>query len=137
VQVLFRFALAVLKLCEPALLNCRSVGAVHACLSKVGDHVKDYKTLAHVAFVELNPFPLKAIETKRQTYLNQLRVNGGIYTQLPHLIHIISCIFRHHRNYNRSHSSSCEHYFTFYTKSLQFPIFKTRLLLPISRLSVS
>ncbi|VDN02558.1 unnamed protein product [Thelazia callipaeda] len=74
-KVLFRFALAVLKLAENSVLECKSVGAVHASLSKVAQHVPDFKTLARVAFNDLNPFPQKGIETKRQFYLSQLTVS--------------------------------------------------------------
>uniref|UniRef100_A0A914UYM0 TBC1 domain family member 2B n=1 Tax=Plectus sambesii TaxID=2011161 RepID=A0A914UYM0_9BILA len=75
-KVLFRFALAVLKLCEAKILACRTVGALHYCLSRVGENITDYKRLAHVAFHELNPFPLKAIETRRQHYLNQMKTDS-------------------------------------------------------------
>lgn len=89
-KVLFRFALALLKICEPHVLQCKTIGktnslilnrayfifpgTVHQCLSKAQDHVTDFKTLAQVAFNELNPFPQKSIETKRQLYVTQLKV---------------------------------------------------------------
>ena len=47
-QILFRFALAVLKLCEPRVIQCRTIGTVHSCLSKASDTVTDYKSLAQV-----------------------------------------------------------------------------------------
>uniref|UniRef100_A0A0N5AFP2 Rab-GAP TBC domain-containing protein n=1 Tax=Syphacia muris TaxID=451379 RepID=A0A0N5AFP2_9BILA len=75
-KVLFRFALATLKIAEAAVLECKTVGAAHALLSNVSEQILDYKTLARVAFVDLNPFPLKGIETKRQFYLSQLHVSG-------------------------------------------------------------
>ncbi|VDK87482.1 unnamed protein product [Litomosoides sigmodontis] len=71
-KVLFRFALGVLKLAEASVLECKSVGAVHASLSRVSQHVPNFKTLAQIAFNELNPFPQKGIEMKRQFYLSQL-----------------------------------------------------------------
>uniref|UniRef100_A0A1I8EA88 TBC domain-containing protein n=1 Tax=Wuchereria bancrofti TaxID=6293 RepID=A0A1I8EA88_WUCBA len=73
-KVLFRFALGVLKLAETSVLECKSVGAVHASLSRVAQHVPNFKTLAQVeiAFNDLNPFPQKGIEMKRQFYLSQL-----------------------------------------------------------------
>ncbi|CAB3411167.1 unnamed protein product [Caenorhabditis bovis] len=72
-KVLFRFALALLKICEPHVLQCRTIGTVHQCLSRAQDHITDFKQLANVAFNELNPFPQKTIETKRQLYLTQLK----------------------------------------------------------------
>lgn len=72
-KVLFRFALAVLKLVEPSVLECRSVGAVHASLSRVAQNVPNFKALAKIAFNDLNPFPHKTIETRRQFYLHQLK----------------------------------------------------------------
>ncbi|KHN75607.1 TBC1 domain family member 2B [Toxocara canis] len=71
-KVLFRFALAILKLAESAILECKTIGAVHAELSKVAQYAPDFKSLAQIAFNELNPFPHKAIEAKRQFYLSQL-----------------------------------------------------------------
>uniref|UniRef100_A0A915B8Z9 TBC1 domain family member 2B n=3 Tax=Parascaris univalens TaxID=6257 RepID=A0A915B8Z9_PARUN len=71
-KVLFRFALAVLKLAEPSILDCKTIGAMHAALSKVSQYVTDFKSLAQIAFNEMNPFPQKMIETKRHFYLSQL-----------------------------------------------------------------
>ncbi|ETN70997.1 TBC domain protein [Necator americanus] len=45
---LFRFALAILKMCEPAVLQSKTVSTVHACLSKPRQYVTDYKSLAQV-----------------------------------------------------------------------------------------
>ncbi|CAI2345941.1 unnamed protein product [Caenorhabditis sp. 36 PRJEB53466] len=75
-KVLFRFALALLKICEPHVLQCKTIGTVHQCLSKAQDHITDFKSLAQVAFNELNPFPQKSIETKRQLYVSQLKDTG-------------------------------------------------------------
>uniref|UniRef100_A0A1I7XTQ8 PH domain-containing protein n=1 Tax=Heterorhabditis bacteriophora TaxID=37862 RepID=A0A1I7XTQ8_HETBA len=73
-KTLFRFALAVLKLCEPSVLHCKTIGTVHACLSRASEYVPDFKTLSQVAFNDLNPFPQKQIETKRSLYLSQLKL---------------------------------------------------------------
>lgn len=75
-KVLFRFAIALLKICEPHVLQCKTIGTVHQCLSKAQEHITDFKSLAQVAFNELNPFPQKTIETKRQMYLTQLKDSG-------------------------------------------------------------
>lgn len=72
-KTLFRFALAILKMCESAVLQSKSISTIHACLSKPRQYVVDYKSLAQVAFNEMNPFPQKLIETKRTFYLSQLQ----------------------------------------------------------------
>ncbi|CAD6199923.1 unnamed protein product [Caenorhabditis auriculariae] len=75
-KVLFRFALALLKLCEPHVLQCKTIGTVHACLSRSSEYIPDFKSLSQVAFNELNPFPQKSIESKRSMYLAQLKDQG-------------------------------------------------------------
>ncbi|OUC48957.1 TBC domain protein [Trichinella nativa] len=47
-QVLFRFAIAALKLKEDEIVACKSSGALHSCLSKIGESMNDYKALAQV-----------------------------------------------------------------------------------------
>ncbi|KAK0395562.1 hypothetical protein QR680_001337 [Steinernema hermaphroditum] len=71
-KVIFRFALAILKLCEPRLLQCPSSGSIHGVLSNLGGVIQDYNELSNVAFTWLNPFPLKTIESKRQSYLKEI-----------------------------------------------------------------
>ncbi|GMR40590.1 hypothetical protein PMAYCL1PPCAC_10785, partial [Pristionchus mayeri] len=75
-KILFRFALALLKLGEPRVLQCKTIGTVHACLSRASDFVPNFQKLAQVAFNELNPFPQKSIEQKRQAYLVELKGQG-------------------------------------------------------------
>uniref|UniRef100_A0A7I4Y610 PH domain-containing protein n=1 Tax=Haemonchus contortus TaxID=6289 RepID=A0A7I4Y610_HAECO len=72
-KTLFRFALAILKMCESSVLQSKTVSMVHACLSRPRQFVTDYKLLAQVAFNDMNPFPQKQIETKRSLYLAQLQ----------------------------------------------------------------
>ncbi|VDL83405.1 unnamed protein product [Nippostrongylus brasiliensis] len=78
---LFRFALAILKMCETAVLQSKTVSMVHACLSRPRQFITDYRSLAQVgkfvhiiAFNDMNPFPQRQIETKRAVYLTQLQV---------------------------------------------------------------
>ncbi|KRX14522.1 TBC1 domain family member 2B [Trichinella nelsoni] len=47
-KVLFRFAIAALKLKEDEIVACKSSGALHSCLSKIGESMNDYKALAQV-----------------------------------------------------------------------------------------
>ncbi|TMS35284.1 hypothetical protein L596_002719 [Steinernema carpocapsae] len=71
-KILFRFAVAVLKLCEPKLLQCPSSGSVHGVLNNLAGTITDFKELSDAAFNWLNPFPLKMIETKRQIYIKEV-----------------------------------------------------------------
>ncbi|CAK5080483.1 unnamed protein product [Meloidogyne enterolobii] len=71
--VLFRFALAILRLVELRLLECNSFSGVHTCLSNLSSIVTDYKALAKIAFNHLNPFPARLIESRRQSYYFQHR----------------------------------------------------------------
>ncbi|VDM55150.1 unnamed protein product [Angiostrongylus costaricensis] len=50
-KTLFRFTLAILKLCESAVLQSKSVSTIHACLSRPRQYVPDYKSLAQVRFI--------------------------------------------------------------------------------------
>uniref|UniRef100_A0A915MSR6 TBC1 domain family member 2B n=1 Tax=Meloidogyne javanica TaxID=6303 RepID=A0A915MSR6_MELJA len=72
-EVLFRFALAILRLVELRLLECNSFSGVHTCLSNLSSIVTDYKALAKIAFNHLNPFPARLIESRRQSYYFQHR----------------------------------------------------------------
>uniref|UniRef100_A0A914KP71 TBC1 domain family member 2B n=1 Tax=Meloidogyne incognita TaxID=6306 RepID=A0A914KP71_MELIC len=72
-KVLFRFALAILRLVELRLLECNSFSGVHTCLSNLSSIVTDYKALAKIAFNHLNPFPSRLIESRRQSYYFQHR----------------------------------------------------------------
>ncbi|KAF7637955.1 hypothetical protein Mgra_00002658 [Meloidogyne graminicola] len=70
-KVLFRFALAILRIVELRLLECTSFSGVHTCLSNLSSFVTDYKVLAKIAFNNLNPFPARLIESRRQNYYLQ------------------------------------------------------------------
>ncbi|VDN55593.1 unnamed protein product [Dracunculus medinensis] len=72
-KVLFRFALAILKLAESVILECKTIGAVHASLSNIAQYVDDFRSLAEVAFNGLSSFPMKGIEAKRQFYISQVK----------------------------------------------------------------
>ncbi|KRZ87015.1 TBC1 domain family member 2B [Trichinella sp. T8] len=91
-KVLFRFAIAALKLKEDEIVACKSSGALHSCLSKIGESMNDYKALAQVAFRTLNPFSQKPIEQKRQLYLAEilcrlkmLKFSQQLYAKLKEL----------------------------------------------------
>ena len=72
-KVVFRFAIALLKTCEPNLLNCTTLGGIHACLSNLMTLKLDPKELAKIAFNNLMSLPSKHIEARRQYHINQLK----------------------------------------------------------------
>ncbi|KAL3090067.1 hypothetical protein niasHS_006519 [Heterodera schachtii] len=76
-KVLFRFALALLKMAEHRLLECASLSGIQSCLSSLSTLITDFKTLAHIAFNCLNPFPARSIENRRQFYYS-LYKNGKL-----------------------------------------------------------
>ncbi|KRY48537.1 TBC1 domain family member 2B, partial [Trichinella britovi] len=61
-KVLFRFAIAALKLKEDEIVACKSSGALHSCLSKIGESMNDYKALAQNAVSRPGGFGLSASE---------------------------------------------------------------------------
>uniref|UniRef100_A0AC35FTC2 TBC1 domain family member 2B n=1 Tax=Panagrolaimus sp. PS1159 TaxID=55785 RepID=A0AC35FTC2_9BILA len=75
-KVIFRFAIALLKLIEPKLLECPTIGAVHSCLSNLMSLKLEPKELARVAF-GIHSFPMKPIESRRQMYANLQQQNGA------------------------------------------------------------
>uniref|UniRef100_A0A183FZT0 Rab-GAP TBC domain-containing protein n=1 Tax=Heligmosomoides polygyrus TaxID=6339 RepID=A0A183FZT0_HELPZ len=78
---LFRFALAILKMCEPAVLQSKTVSMVHACLSRPRQFVTDYRTLAQVGFSKLYQAynsSLKATIPREKTLSIQTIPSGAI-----------------------------------------------------------
>uniref|UniRef100_A0A914Y8S2 Rab-GAP TBC domain-containing protein n=1 Tax=Panagrolaimus superbus TaxID=310955 RepID=A0A914Y8S2_9BILA len=68
-KVIFRFAIALLKIIEPKLLECHTIGAIQSCLSNLSDLKLEAKELAKVAF-GIHSFSIKTIESRRQMYAN-------------------------------------------------------------------
>lgn len=67
-KVLFRFALAFLKYHESNLLSLNDSMAINQYLRVFGERTTDVARLTHIAFVELNPFPMFKIKQKRTHY---------------------------------------------------------------------
>ncbi|XP_013784589.1 TBC1 domain family member 2B-like [Limulus polyphemus] len=90
-KVLFRFALAFFKICENDLLQLTDYMAVNRYLRNVSEKIIDYKRLAQVAFNDLNPFPMRMINSKRAQHvqivkaqleeLEALRSNFPVYDE--------------------------------------------------------
>jgi hypothetical protein len=64
-KVLFRFALAILKWNEEELLKQNTAATLFSCARVVANKCHDLKRLSHIAFYDMNPFPMKNITAKR------------------------------------------------------------------------
>lgn len=64
-KVLFRYALAFLKMCENQILQKKDYMAINRFLRNMGEEMTDIKKISLIAFNEMNPFPMKSIESKR------------------------------------------------------------------------
>lgn len=67
-KVLFRYALAIFKLFEEDLMKFTDAGHVFDFFRKVPKSRFDTQKVIHIAFVQLNPFSMKSIESKRRYY---------------------------------------------------------------------
>ena len=67
-KVLFRYALAIFKLFEEDLMKFDNPGPVFDFFRKFPKSKFDLQKVIHVAFVQLNPFSMKLIESKRRYY---------------------------------------------------------------------
>jgi len=65
-KVLFRYAVAILKLIEDKLLAANDYMSIFNTFRTEIDTLSDVKTLTHTAFHELNPFPMRSITHKRE-----------------------------------------------------------------------
>ncbi|XP_054158030.1 TBC1 domain family member 2A-like [Oppia nitens] len=67
-KILFRFALAFLKLYEEILLELTDSVTINQFLRTLGERPIDVNRLYCIAFIELNPFPNRTVKLKRQHY---------------------------------------------------------------------
>jgi len=65
-KVLFRYAVAILKLIEDKLMAANDYMSIFNTFRTEIDTLSDVKTLTHTAFHELNPFPMRQITNKRE-----------------------------------------------------------------------
>lgn len=86
-KVLFRFALAIFKICEAEILAQEDYMAINRYLRTMPEKITDIRQLAQVAFGDLNPFPMRVINAKRGTHMQavkeQLRKLDEIRNSLP------------------------------------------------------
>lgn len=66
--MLFRFALAFLKMYEEELLSLNDSVMINTLLRTLGEKTCDVRHLCKIAFSLLNPFPMKKVKTKRAHY---------------------------------------------------------------------
>ena len=64
-KVLFRYALAILKSVEEKLLRQNDYMSLFSTFKTEVESLSDVKSLTQIAFHHLNPFPLRAINNKR------------------------------------------------------------------------
>ena len=67
-KVLFRFALAFLKMHEPLLLSSNDSVTINTLLRTIGQRSINVKELCKIAFSLLNPFPMSKVKAKRAHY---------------------------------------------------------------------
>ncbi|XP_074640314.1 TBC1 domain family member 2B-like [Tubulanus polymorphus] len=72
-KVLFRFAIAFFKYCEDEILAQRDQLMAHNFLRNMGERMTDTRRLTQIAFHDLNPFPMRNINNKRNVHLIQVR----------------------------------------------------------------
>lgn len=72
-KVLFRFALAFLKMEEENILSLSDSAAINQLLRTLGERTIDVGLLCEIAFCQLNPFPYRTVKVKRQYYSNLVR----------------------------------------------------------------
>lgn len=68
-KVLFRFSLALLKMFESDILRMNDYMAINRYLRNMMEKTIDVKRLVHIAFNELNPFPMRVINSKRLQHM--------------------------------------------------------------------
>uniref|UniRef100_S4RAB9 TBC1 domain family member 2B n=1 Tax=Petromyzon marinus TaxID=7757 RepID=S4RAB9_PETMA len=72
-KVIFRYALAMLKCREEQLIKHHSNSAIFNYLRIFTHSIHDYRQLATIAFVDMNPFPMRYINQKRVQHRDRVR----------------------------------------------------------------
>lgn len=71
-KVIFRFSLALLKMCENDLLESKTFSAAHHILEGIRNRNIQFSDLSNYAFSSLQSFPSKWINGKREFHLKKL-----------------------------------------------------------------
>ncbi|CAG0879469.1 unnamed protein product [Darwinula stevensoni] len=72
-KVLFRYALAILRLVEPELLRQTDHMSMFNLLHSYPETLLDASRISQVAFLELNPFPMRHLRALREKHLLAVR----------------------------------------------------------------
>ncbi|XP_072003838.1 TBC1 domain family member 2B isoform X2 [Engystomops pustulosus] len=73
-KVIFRFALGLFKYKEEEILKLRDSTAIFKYLRYFSRTILDARKLSTVAFVDMNPFPLRQIRNRRTYHLEKVRL---------------------------------------------------------------
>ncbi|XP_041042605.1 TBC1 domain family member 2A isoform X3 [Carcharodon carcharias] len=71
-KVIFRYALAILKYNEEEILKLNDSLAIYNYLGCATQNISEGRKLMNIAFVEMNPFPLKLLQNRRTAHLEKL-----------------------------------------------------------------
>jgi len=72
-KVLFRYALAILKLIEGKIMRQNDYMSIFNTFRTEIEGLSDVKTLTQIAFYDLNPFPQRMISNKREHHQKVLK----------------------------------------------------------------
>lgn len=75
-KVLFRYALAVLKLNEAEVMKQTDYVSILMVLKNRVENIVDFDGVSQVAFQDLNPFPMKIISQKREYHRKNLKIES-------------------------------------------------------------
>ncbi|XP_028824229.1 TBC1 domain family member 2B-like, partial [Denticeps clupeoides] len=73
-KIIFRFALALFKCKEEEFLKLQDSMAIFKYLRYFTQTVLDVRKLMNIAFVDMNPFPMRQIQNKRMFHLEKVRL---------------------------------------------------------------
>ncbi|KAI0211391.1 TBC1 domain family member 2B [Lamellibrachia satsuma] len=73
-KVLFRFAVAFFKYNEDKLLELSDSMELFNFLRTLPENITNFNRVCQIAFDELNPFPMRLINSKRELYLAEVKV---------------------------------------------------------------
>ncbi|KAG9489666.1 hypothetical protein GDO78_005553 [Eleutherodactylus coqui] len=73
-KVIFRFALGLFKYKEEEILKLRDSTSIFKYLRYFSRTILDARKLSNVAFVDMNPFPLRQIRNRRTYHLEKVRL---------------------------------------------------------------
>nr|XP_023668248.1 TBC1 domain family member 2A-like [Paramormyrops kingsleyae]XP_023668249.1 TBC1 domain family member 2A-like [Paramormyrops kingsleyae] len=73
IKVIFRYALAIFRYKEEEILRIRNSAEIYQYLQFFTKTISDGRKLNNIAFVEMNPFPMKLLRNRRAHHLERLK----------------------------------------------------------------